>query len=354
MRMRELPPLAGSEVRMSVSSTDPTDRPRSRYTARELVETEFPEPRFAIPALIPEGLTFFAGAPKLGKSWLALGLSIAVASGGRALGQIEVEQGEVQYLALEDSPRRLKGRLSSLLNGSGPPDGLSFETRWQPLADGGAEEIAGYLSNHPDCRLVVCDVFARLRSPAKDSGDRYMHDYLAAEQLQKVATEYGAAIIAVHHTRKAGAEDFLETVSGTHGLAAAADTIAVLKRSRGQGDAEFHVTGRDVSEQSLALKFEPGLGVWSLLGDAREWAMSESRRKILEALKSEGPMRPKQIADETGVDHDVVKHLVLKMVDEGDLDTDGRGVYAIHSVHRVHPSPAIGEQSEQSEWGTGP
>jgi hypothetical protein len=330
-----------SDTRVGAENfTGPNERPRSRYTARELVETEFPEPRFAIPALIPEGLTFFAGAPKLGKSWLALGLSIAVASGGRALGQIEVEQGEVQYLALEDSPRRLKGRLASLLNGSGPPDGLTFETRWLPLADGGAEEIAGYLSNHPRCRLLVCDVFARLRSPAKDSGDRYMHDYLAAEQLQKVATEYGVAIIAVHHTRKAAADDFLETVSGTHGLAAAADTIAVLKRSRGQGDAEFHVTGRDISEQSLALKFAPSVGTWSLLGDAREWAMSESRRKILDALKAGGPMGPKQIHEETGVDYDVVRQLVRKMVDEGDVDTPSRGIYAVHNVHSVH-SPQL-------------
>jgi hypothetical protein len=325
----------------------------STYSARELMETDFPEPRFAVPALIPEGLTFFAGAPKLGKSWLALGLSIAIASGGHALGKIKVDQGEVQYLALEDSPRRLKGRLSSLLNGSGPPEGLMFETQWLPLADGGAEDIAGCLSSRPDCRLVVVDVFARLRSLTKDSGDRYMHDYLAAEQLQKVASEYGVAIVAVHHTRKAGADDFLETVSGTFGLAAAADTIAVLKRSRGQADAEFHVTGRDIEEQSLALKFAPAVGTWSLLGDAREWAISESRRKILEVLKS-GPMRPKQIAEMSGVDHDVVKHLVLKMVDEGDLDTDGRGVYAVHSVHRVHRSPDEGERSEQSEWGTGP
>jgi RecA-family ATPase len=237
----------------------------STYSARELMETEFPEPRFAVPALIPEGLTFFAGAPKLGKSWLALGLSIAIASGGHALGKIKVDQGEVQYLALEDSPRRLKGRLSSLLNGSGPPEGLSFETRWLPLADGGAEDIAAYVSTHPACRLVVVDVFARLRSPAKDSGDRYMHDYLAAEQLQKVASEHGVAIVAVHHTRKAAADDYIETVSGTFGLAAAADTVAVLKRSRGQADAEFRVTGRDIEEQSLALKFAPAVGTWSPL-----------------------------------------------------------------------------------------
>src|SRR5688572_20122765 len=64
---------------------------RSSWTATDLIATEFPEPRFAVPGLIPEGLTLFAGAPKLGKSWLGLGLGIAVASGGRALGSVPVE-----------------------------------------------------------------------------------------------------------------------------------------------------------------------------------------------------------------------------------------------------------------------
>ena len=51
------------------------------------------------------------GAPKLGKSWMALGLGIAVASGGRAFGSVPVEAGDALYLALEDSPRRLQSRL---------------------------------------------------------------------------------------------------------------------------------------------------------------------------------------------------------------------------------------------------
>jgi RecA-family ATPase len=31
--------------------------------------------------VLPEGVTLLAGKPKLGKSWLALGLCVAVASG---------------------------------------------------------------------------------------------------------------------------------------------------------------------------------------------------------------------------------------------------------------------------------
>jgi hypothetical protein len=44
---------------------------------------------------------------KLGKSWMTLGLSVAVATGGDALGTEPVERGEVLCLALEDNRRRL-------------------------------------------------------------------------------------------------------------------------------------------------------------------------------------------------------------------------------------------------------
>ena len=50
----------------------------------------FPPLRYAVPGLIPEGLSLLVGAPKIGKSWLELAISIAVASGGYALGHIQV------------------------------------------------------------------------------------------------------------------------------------------------------------------------------------------------------------------------------------------------------------------------
>jgi len=88
----------------------------STTTAMELMTTKFDDPGWAVPKIIPEGVSLLVGASKIGKSWLALDLAIAVASGGRFLGHIEVEAGEVLYLALEDTKRRLQNRLKTLLN----------------------------------------------------------------------------------------------------------------------------------------------------------------------------------------------------------------------------------------------
>jgi hypothetical protein len=64
----------------------------------------------------------------------------------------------------------------------------------------------------------------------------------------------------VHHTRKSGAENFLDTINGSQGLAGAADTVAVLRRSRGSAGAVLKITGRDVEEAELALNFDAAFG----------------------------------------------------------------------------------------------
>jgi hypothetical protein len=110
---------------------------RTSWSASDLLGATFDDPRFAVDGLIPEGLTFMCGAPKLGKSWLALGLALAVASGGKALGSVPVERGEALYLALEDSPRRLQTRLRMLLPDELAPAGLRLETEWPRLDEGG-------------------------------------------------------------------------------------------------------------------------------------------------------------------------------------------------------------------------
>src|SRR5215218_2859436 len=249
---------------------------RSSWTAKELMRYVFPDPRYAVPGVLAEGLNLLAGAPKLGKSWLALNVAAAVADGGTALNRVRVERGEVLYLALEDPPRRLQQRLRLVLSGEPAPDGLFIETAWPKLLEGGCARLDAWLDEHPDCRLVVVDVFAKVRGIPDANVNRYDADYAAMASLKTIADKHEIAILVVHHTRKALADDFLDSVSGTQGLAGAADAVLVLSRSRGSADAKLRITGRDVEEAEFAMLFNPAEGVWSLLeGPAEEYEVSE-------------------------------------------------------------------------------
>jgi AAA domain len=312
--------------RAHVQSRDVTS-----WTASGLLSQTFTEPRWAVPGVIPEGVTLLAGPPKIGKSWLALDMCVAVASGGKALGSIDVTPGPVLYLALEDTPRRLQKRLRQVLSGSEPPSGLVLAIECPPLPTGGLAQIARWLEmeekrgNEP--RLIVIDVFERVRGPMPANMSAYAADYAAVRAIKTLADAYGVAAVLIHHVRKVGSSDYLSEISGTLGLPGASDTICVLKRSRGEADGLLQITGRDVEEAEYALRFDPGLGAWQLIGLAADLDISDTRRKILAWTRDHPGDRPSQIALGTGIDRELVKKTVVRMASDGQLDTDHQGRY---------------------------
>lgn len=303
---------------------------RVAWTAAELLSTDFPPPRWAVPGIVAEGLNLFAGSPKVGKSWLSLGLGVATATGGKALGRIDVDQGEALYLALEDTPRRLKSRLERITAGHPHPllSALTIATECPPLPSGGDQRIADWLDRHRDARLVVIDVLSKVRGTPGRDVPQYDADYAAIAQAKKLADTYAVPIIVVHHTRKMAATDFLDEVSGTQGITGAADSTIVLKRMRGQADGILYLTGRDVEEAEYALAFHADLGSWELLDTpVAEVKLGDTRRAILGYVRDHEGARPKEIADGTDLDAATVRQTARRMADDGQLDTDGQGRY---------------------------
>jgi hypothetical protein len=272
--------------------------------ATELLARTFADYRWAVPDLVPEGATLLCGRPKSGKSWLALNLAMAVAAGGVALGTQPVEPGEVLYLALEDGDRRLQKRLKRLLEAqqtSCPPT-LHLATSWARSSDGGLEAIADWLKAHERARLVVIDTLARVRDG--HVGNLYEEDYAALASLKALGDAHRCGVLVVHHTRKSGAEDFLDQVSGTTGLTGAADGVLVLARQRGRAEATLHVTGRDVEEErALRLAWDRSRVHWQCLGRAEEDddrptgpAPGTEAARVLETLAAAGrPMTATEV-----------------------------------------------------------
>ena len=68
----------------------------------------------------------------------------------------------------------------------------------------------------------------------------------------------------MHHTRKGAADDFLDSVSGSQGLAGCADAVLVLSRARNTSQAVLKVTGRDIEEAQHAFEFAADIGAWQM------------------------------------------------------------------------------------------
>jgi replicative DNA helicase len=331
-----------SQLRRSLEALElraPQKRQTS-FNAQALLSMELPEPAWVVPGLLPQGLTILAGNPKLGKSWLALGIALAVSMGGAVLGQVMVEQGEVLYLALEDTARRMQTRLKKILagqSGQGSVDisRLSVQLEWPTLDRGGVAKLERWLEDHRgQVRLVVIDTFQKVRGSSQTShATAYGADYEAVAGLKLLADRYNIAIVLVHHRRKGEGMDDLESISGSYGLTGAADGIWSLKRERGRSDAVLFVTGRDVDEQELALKWDATLGSWAILGEAGEYRLSLERAEIVDALRAEGkPLGPMEVFGKgIGKSYASTKQTMWQMSKDGQLRSAESGKYALLS-----------------------
>jgi hypothetical protein len=322
--------------------------PPPTMSAADLMRLELPEAKWAVPDVLPEGVTILAGKPKIGKSWLGLGLGIAVGVGGRALGQIAVEAGEALYMGLEDNTRRLQKRMRKMLAGREAPRRLEVITEWPQLDDGGVEALDAWLDKRPDARLVVVDTLKKIRPREAGSRSVYDLDYEALEPLVPLASGRGVAILVVHHLRKLEAGDPLDMISGSTGLTGGVDGAMVLKRDRGKQDATLVVDGRDIEEPSeLALRWDAEIASWSLMGDAEEYRKSEERRRILELLERMGePMWPKEIAEALGKNRSTTRVLLANMKQDGQVEDTGQGYTAAHD-HKQDKQHKHTQQTKQ-------
>ena len=183
----------------TASSSPPDDLP-TMISARDLQHQIFPPVSWVVKDMLPEGITLFAGKPKIGKSWLALQIGYGIALGGEVLGR-PVEQGSVLYAALEDNDRRLKARMERIASpGSTWPDRLCFSTNWPRLDAGGLDQFQSWIDSKPDPRLLIVDTLATVRPTTGGRENQYQSDYNAIRGLHAFSPFRCPATVAQDNT----------------------------------------------------------------------------------------------------------------------------------------------------------
>jgi len=306
-----------------------TDFQTRIYSATELLETNFSEPDWIIPDILPSGLNILAGKPKAGKSMFALDMSVSVTTGTTFLDKIQLERREILYLPLEDSEYRVRGRFMRMLQGNPIPANLHFAFDWPRTGNRCVEEMKRWLEEHGETKLIILDTLVNLYG-GKKMGSNYQKDYAEISKLKKVADEYRISILLVHHARKGESKDLLDLVMGSTGILAAADNVLLLSRSEGDSGRSLHVNGRDVEQMNLELELDSDTGKFIYVGQAQECQMTPERREVLELLqRSSRPMKLKEIAQAVGKNGPVVRKFLTGLIEKDLVEQPGHGSYKI-------------------------
>jgi hypothetical protein len=324
-------------------------QPPTMMSAPALMALQLPDINWAIDGVVPEGLLIVGGAPKAGKSFLMISMGAAIARGTAFLGK-PVTPGDVLLLLLEDNVRRVQRRFRQCFGDEEAPGRLTIATDWPRLREGGLEQLEGWLKQHPEARLVVIDTLKKVRTPVRGNHGLYDQDYEALEPLQELAQRYAVTIIVVHHLRKQDADDPIDMLSGSTGLAASADGILILQRTRGEMDATLTVVHREGEELELALSFDKDSTSWEIAGDAEYLRLSSEARAVIDQLPVDGsPVHYKDIARNLGIGEKTLRVQLYRMVKRNEIAGVGKGLYSRLPAVSGN-SGNIGNIEEPPEW----
>ena len=262
---------------------------RKLKNAAKLLSENHPEPIVFIGCesevpLLTEGTCILSAKPKLGKSWFALSMCLALANGDDFLGY-KTRKCSTLYLDLETSAALQQKRIRKALKGAKPPSNFYIDGETNKLDDGFVEQIEAYLEEDPHIGVVVVDVFQVIRTGNKSIKEtEYEHAYRDITPLNELANKRHIAIILVCHDRKAvDPDDPFSNILGSTGLqGAAAQMIVMYRKSK---DRPIHVSVKSKTVDGLPeldLKFENA--VWEVVENADD--PDAERKRILEQYRS--------------------------------------------------------------------
>lgn len=266
-------------------------------SASELACQE-PERRWLVEKLWADGAVgIVGGEPKCCKSFLALDVAVAVASGGSCLGRFDVQRpGEVLLFAAEDAQHVVRERLEGIALARGTTLGkLSVRVITAPtvrLDVAGDRERLRMTVAELRPRLLVLDPFVRLhRVDENASGE--VAPLLAF--LRELNREMQLAVLLVHHAKKgASAARAGQALRGSSEFHAWGDSNLYLAR---RGEALELVVEHRAAPSIAPLRLElaeadGGLALRPVEAPVEDANPSCARERVLSALRqAAGPLR---------------------------------------------------------------
>jgi hypothetical protein len=269
------------------------------------------------------------GAPKTGKSFLALELAVAVASGTPAVGRFPVTApGPVLLLAAEDPPAVVVQRLAALATARDRalatlPVDVIVEAGWR-LPDGLDRLVATV--RHRRARLLILDPLIRVHRADENSAAEMA---AVLDGLRGLARATDCAVLLVHHTRKAPAGGIAgHGLRGSSDLHAFGDTNLYLRRLGADAPLELRIEHRAAPcppPLQVQLRVEDGLVPRAAFVCDAAAAADPLRERVLTLLQTAAtPLTGDGLRAALGVRKQTLVAVLQRLAAEGGIQRAGR------------------------------
>lgn len=186
----------------------------------------------------------------------------------------------------------------------GQTGSIHFAVDAEALGSGLEEQLANFIKEHPDMKLIIIDTFQKVRNDGVE-GYSYSADYATVTTLKRIADRFEITILLVHHTRKQGSKDVMDTISGTRGISGCVDGSMVLQKETRLGTrGMLHVTSREYEDKELILEFDRNSKHWALVGSADDEEVEPPDPLLLAISEFIG-----KVGNWKGTATDLVEHL---------------------------------------------
>ena len=310
---------------------------------------------------IPRGkLTILDGDPGLGKSLLTLDLAARVTTGRAMPGGTTGVRGSVALIAPEDGVAdTIKPRIEAaggdpsriqLFNFVKTTDSRTGETDLYPftLSDH-LNHLVIAIGQRPPILLIIDPLMAVLGTRISASHDQQLRK--AFWFLATMAERANCAVLIVRHLNKGGSENPLYRGSGSIGIIARVRAgLLVVQHPSDENRRLLVSIKNNLSEKADNLVYqvvanEHGIPTLQWLGANHDpvasllrasTSLSLERQEILKVLQAaQHPLGPKELAEQTGQNHTLVRQLLRRMLNAGDITSPAYGLYTAHH----QPSP---------------
>ena len=309
--------------------TQTTPAPLRVVRAAELKARTLEKPLWLVEGLWGGGAVgVIGGVPKSCKTWLALEIAVAVASGRPCLGRFHVPKpGPVLLYAAEDAPEQLRERIENLARARGADfPSLDLRLILEPsLRVDRPDQLARLretLQLHQPV-LLVLDPYVRLQRVDENDATQ-VSTILAA--LRELSRSFHLALALVHHARKNSSDNAGQSLRGSSDFHAWGDSNLYLQRRTHHlllsCEHRFAPAGPPLALALVEDQTPVRLELIPDHGPLRETSLAQ---RVLDSLAELGPQHQQDLRRQLRVRNQNLSELLRQLEAHGDVRREQQG-----------------------------